>query len=278
MHDDANAKKEQIAGLYNRAAPVYGSIGPDFFAYFGRRLVEVLDMPPGAQVLDVGTGRGANLFPAAQKVGASGHVTGIDIAEKMVQETVADIKRRGVQNATIYQMDAENLTFPDEAFDYVLCSFAYFFFPNLKHALAEFYRVLRPHGKVAVNLTGGNDPGWQWYEKLLVEYHKIHHFALSVGGGKGHWDPTDFKELLTSTGFADIQLIPEEHEFIYADEQEFWASRWTHGTRYSLENMPPEVLDRFHAEVLSRIVPLKQPDGFHERWRQLYAIGTKPGR
>ncbi|GAC1304565.1 MAG: hypothetical protein NVSMB27_43660 [Ktedonobacteraceae bacterium] len=36
-----------------------------------------------------------------------------------------------------------------------------------------------------------------------------------------------------------------------------------------------KLLDGFHADVLSRLAPMKQPDGFHERWRQLYTIGTK---
>ena len=56
MSDDTT-EKERIAGLYNRAAPIYGAIGPAIFDHFGRRLVEVLDIPGGAQVLDVGKGK-----------------------------------------------------------------------------------------------------------------------------------------------------------------------------------------------------------------------------
>lgn len=275
MQDDTKGLKERIADLYNRTAPIYGAIGPAVFDHFGRRLVEALDIPTGAQVLDVGAGRGANLFPAAQKVGASGYVTGIDIAEKMVQETNADIQRRGLRNATMLLMDAEHLTFPDASFDYVLCSFAYFFFPDLPNALAGFFRVLRPGGKVAFNLLGGPDDAWNWYEELLVDYHKHYHFPLSAGG-PGHREPEEFKQLLEETGFTDIQFIPEEPDFIYQDEQEWWASRWTHGSRYALENMPPEILASFQSEVFARLAPLKQLDGFHNRWRQIFTIGTKP--
>lgn len=276
MQEDTKSLKERIASLYNRTAPIYGAIGPAVFDYFGRRLVEVLDIPAGAQVLDVGAGRGANLFPAAQKVGASGFVTGIDIAEKMVQETNADIQRRGLQNATMLLMDAENLVFPDAAFDYVLCSFAYFFFPDLPHTLSGFSRVLRPGGKVAFNLLGGpDDDAWRWYEELLVDYHKRYHFPLSAGG-PGHQEPEEFKQLLERVGFTDIQFIPEEPDFVYQDEQEWWASRWTHGSRYALENMPPDILASFQSEVFARLAPLKQPDGFHNRWRQIFTIGTKP--
>lgn len=89
-----DAQKEQIAGLYHRVASAYGHIGPGIFIYAGRHLVERLGMAEGAQVLDVGAGRGANLFPAAETVGPHGQVIGIDLAPGMVRETTAEIKRR----------------------------------------------------------------------------------------------------------------------------------------------------------------------------------------
>ena len=274
MSDDTTTAKERVAELYNRAAPIYGAIGPATFAHFGRQLVAALDIASGARVLDVGAGRGANLFPAAEKVGANGYVTGIDIAEKMVQETNADIQRRGLHNATMLQMDAENLAFSAASFDFVLCGFAYFFFPDLPRALAEFHRVLRPGGKVGINLFGGRDERWHWYEQLLVAYSERYHFPITHGVGTGHWEPEKFKQLLIQVGFADIQFVPEEPEFVYQNEQEWWDSRWTHGTRYALEHMPPDILKQFQAEVFTHLASMRQVDGFHERWRQIFTIGS----
>lgn len=57
--------KANIASLYNRVASTYGRVGPDPFAYAGKGLVERININEGARVLDVGVGRGANLFPAA---------------------------------------------------------------------------------------------------------------------------------------------------------------------------------------------------------------------
>ncbi len=136
--NNAETQKENIAGLYHRVAPNYGQVGPNIFAYGGKHLVERIGMIEGARVLDVAAGRGANLFPAAEIVGPHGQVIGIDLAEGMVQETTAEIERRYLHNATMLQMDAEHLAFPDASFDYMLCGFAIFLFPSLEQALSDF--------------------------------------------------------------------------------------------------------------------------------------------
>jgi len=53
--------------------------GPDYWDYYGIRLVEQAGISPGDKVLDIGCGTGSSLFPAAAKVGARGYATGIDI-------------------------------------------------------------------------------------------------------------------------------------------------------------------------------------------------------
>ena len=74
LTSDGDEQKANIASLYNSVAPLYGQVGPDAFACAGRQLVERMDIAEGTQVLDVGVGRGANLFPAAEKVGPRGQV------------------------------------------------------------------------------------------------------------------------------------------------------------------------------------------------------------
>jgi O-methyltransferase/aklanonic acid methyltransferase len=56
-----------------------GEDGPDYWEYFGIRLVAHAHLFNGACVLDVGCGCGSSVFPAAERVGPSGRVTGIDI-------------------------------------------------------------------------------------------------------------------------------------------------------------------------------------------------------
>jgi O-methyltransferase/aklanonic acid methyltransferase len=273
MAESRESRKSEIVGLYNRVAATYGRVGPDTFSYVGRRLVELISFPTNARVLDVASGRGANLFAVAEKLHSHGMVVGIDLAEKMVQETSREIHYRGLRNATMQQMDAEHLSFLDAYFDDVLCGFAIFFFPHVEQALSEFTRVLRPGGTLGITTARNPDQLSCWYGQRITEYHDIYHFPLNAGTNA--IDVSNLPATLLHKGFSDVQIIQEEIEFIYIDEQEWWSARWTHGPRYSLERMPPEALHQFQNEVFRKLQDVKRPDGIHESWQIQYMIATK---
>ena len=68
-----------MTSIWSRPIGVTDPEGPDYWDYYGVRLVEYARIAPGAKVLDVGCGTGSSLFPAAEKTGTSGYVIGIDI-------------------------------------------------------------------------------------------------------------------------------------------------------------------------------------------------------
>ena len=70
--------------VFDRAARTYGTVGPDFFSYFGRRLVDRMGITKNGRVLDVACGTGAALLSAAEAVGA-GLAVGADLSEPMLR-------------------------------------------------------------------------------------------------------------------------------------------------------------------------------------------------
>ncbi len=68
-----------MSRIWSRPLGVTDLYGPNYWDYFGVRLVEHAAIPPGALLLDVGCGTGSSLFPAAQKIGPYGFAFGIDI-------------------------------------------------------------------------------------------------------------------------------------------------------------------------------------------------------
>ncbi len=86
MSENPIMPKMVIEQIFDEAAESYDRIGPTIFSKFGIRLVELMNIAPGARVLDIATGKGAVLLPAACRVGSEGHVIGIDISSNILRE------------------------------------------------------------------------------------------------------------------------------------------------------------------------------------------------
>jgi O-methyltransferase/aklanonic acid methyltransferase len=71
--------ERKMTRIWSRPIGVIDLEGPDYWDYFGVRLVEHAAILPGARVLDIGCGTGSSLFPAAEKAGPAGAVIGVDI-------------------------------------------------------------------------------------------------------------------------------------------------------------------------------------------------------
>ena len=280
---EALERKQSVAGIFHRASSTYDHVGPSFFAHFGRQLVNHAMLPPHARVLDVASGRGAVLFPASEAMGSMGFVTGIDLAEGMTRETAREITQRGLTNAEIRLMDAEHLDFPDATFDVVLCGFALFFFPQLERALAEFRRVLKPGGRIAVSTWGNRfDKGWEWMDPLVQKYlpPAPKEEQKSESSEEPVFDtPEGMMVIFETAGFVDIQVLSEIAEFDYGTLEKWWESLWSHGGRGRLERIEkaggPEALAQFKIEWMEQMRAWKGSD-LRQSFEVLYTLAVNP--
>ena len=90
---DVSLTKQRLSGIFDGDSATFDRVGSRFFSHFGRCLVDVARIPAGCSVLDVATGRGAVLLPAALAGGQQGSVTGIDFSEKKVNATSRAIEQ-----------------------------------------------------------------------------------------------------------------------------------------------------------------------------------------
>ncbi len=109
-------------------------------------LMEALQ--PGEDVLDVGCGAGMDSLVAAQMVGASGSVTGIDMTPEMVVKARGSIAEMGLGNVRIVEGSAEHLPFDDASFDVVISNGVIDLIPDKDAVFSEITRVLRPGGRI----------------------------------------------------------------------------------------------------------------------------------
>jgi ubiquinone/menaquinone biosynthesis C-methylase UbiE len=130
----------------NAAADVYErDFVPALFGAWAPRLADAAALAPGNRVLDVGCGTGVAAREAARRVGAAGHVIGLDLNEGMLA-----VARRLAPDIEWRIGDALGLPFEDESFDAVLSQFVLMFVPDRVAALREMWRVLVPRGRLAL--------------------------------------------------------------------------------------------------------------------------------
>ena len=277
MNTVDQASQRGPVGVFNRAANTYDSHGPRFFSILGRGLVEFAGVAPGASVLDIAAGRGAVLFPAADRVGPDGNVVGIDLAENMVIETTAEIERAKRRNAKMLQMSADHLEFADKSFDYILCSFGLWFFPRPNHSLKEMLRVLKPSGCLALTTWSKDCPFLVWVRREIAASLPPPTSPPVRKKPVPTFDTSEkIEAALRQAGFTGIDIDLQEHDFVYSSDEDWWLSLWSHGIRSRFEKLDTAALEKLKSEMIQKVQFMKQADGIHTNWHAFFARSVKP--
>src|SRR2546421_13112566 len=101
----------------------------------------------GATVLDLGCGAGTDLLIAAQMVGPSGKVIGVDMTPSMLQRAGASAAEMGLSNVELHESLIESLPVPDASVDVVISNGVIDLVPDKDLVFTEIDRVLRPGGR-----------------------------------------------------------------------------------------------------------------------------------
>jgi len=187
-----------MAGDYGHFARFLEPGAMEFFPSLG--------ISPGERILDVACGAGQLSLPAA-RVGAD--VTGIDIATNLIEQARARAKNEGLE-IRFEEADAEDLPYDDAEFDVVFSLIGAMFAPRPEQVAAEFVRVCRPGGRIAM----GN-----WTPSGFIgQMFKTNGKHVPPPAGMPSpvlWgDETTVRERL-GDGIADLQLTRKLYPFKY---------------------------------------------------------------
>jgi ubiquinone/menaquinone biosynthesis C-methylase UbiE len=243
-----------------------------FVQVCARRLVELVALPPGAQVLDVATGTGWAAIAAAQCVGPTGRVLGVDRAPDMLACARQKAAAAGLTNVEFREGDAERLDVENQRFDVVLCASALFFVPDMLAALREWHRVLTPGGQVGFSGWGPHPRQSVW--NLLTT--RLQQYGVARSGlGQRLEEPEMCRRLLHEAGFGQIEVQREQLGYYFGTVEECWEEVWAHSTRMSLLQLTPAQRAQFKAEHLAAVGALATDQGI---WRDVatnFARGWK---
>lgn len=230
--------KAGIAAMFDAGAGEYDQHGVPFFGPVGAWLVDVVAPRPGEALLDLACGRGASLLPAAEAVGATGRVLGIDLAPGMVAALGRDIAARGLAHVEVRVGDAERP--PAGPYDVVLCSLGVFFLPDPASAVRAWRAVMPPGGRIGVTVFGAPDPHWEAaYEQLRTYLGDPPYEPPAL------FAPGAARTLLEAAGFVEVVEHNRHWEVHFADIAHWWA--WAAAT--GLRGLLARVSDRDRADV-----------------------------
>ncbi|MEM1186738.1 MAG: arsenite methyltransferase [Planctomycetota bacterium] len=112
-------------------------------------------LEPGEVVVDLGSGGGFDCFIAGPKVGAQGHVIGVDMTPEMLGKARNNLEsyrsQSGLNNVEFRLGEIEHLPVPDASIDVVISNCVINLSPDKAQVWHEIARVLKPGGRVAVS-------------------------------------------------------------------------------------------------------------------------------
>lgn len=221
-------------------------------APFTASVLDCARLRPGDRVLDIGCGCGATTLAAAEVVGATGSIVGIDVSAPMLAR--ARERSAGRANVSYVSADASSHRF-EAMFDAEISRFGVMFFRDPAATFASLRAALRPGGRLAFACWRPvADNEW-----LRVPYDAAtQHVAPDPPQGPddpgpfSFGDPARVQRILAGAGYTSVNIVPFYAPVVFSHEgiEEAAHFAMTAGpTSRLLQDAPDEVRERVRSAI-----------------------------
>jgi len=207
--------------------------------------VALASLKQGETVLDLGSGAGFDCFLAANKVGKSGRVIGVDMTPEMIEKAKENAKKGNYENVEFRLGEIEDIPAEDNSVDAVISNCVINLSPDKKKVFQETFRILKPGGRLMVSDI-----------VLLTELPEFIKNSVSayVGCISGAILKDNYLDIIKEVGFSDIEIIDETSFPIRFMENDPTAKAIIKKT-----NLSSEKLEDLSNQVVSIKVMAKKP-------------------
>ena len=162
--------------------------------------VALASLHEGDIVLDLGAGAGFDCFLAAQRVGASGRVIGVDMTPEMIAKARENAQKSNYKNVEFRLGEIEHLPVADNSVDVTISNCVINLVPDKRATFAEIFRVLKPGGRLMISDIV--------LLKELPDFIK-NSAAAYVGCISGALMKDEYLKTIREAGFEAVQIVEE---------------------------------------------------------------------
>jgi SAM-dependent methyltransferase len=162
--------------------------------------VALASLEKGQTVLDLGSGAGFDSFLAANQVGASGKIIGVDMTAEMIDRAQHNAEKDGYENVEFRLGKIEHLPLADRSVDVVLSNCVINLSPDKEQVFQEAFRTLKPGGRLMVSDIVLLRPLPGFIKTCMEAY-----VACLAGAATRE----DYLKAIQMAGFSDIEIVEE---------------------------------------------------------------------
>ncbi len=162
--------------------------------------VALATLREGETVIDLGSGAGFDCFLAANAVGKTGRVIGVDMTPEMLDKARENARKGGYTQVEFRLGEIENLPVADNTADAVISNCVINLSPEKERVFAEAFRTLKPGGRLMVSDIVLLAALPEKLKKSISAY---------VGCVAGAVGKDDYLRAIRKAGFQDVQVVGE---------------------------------------------------------------------
>lgn len=261
-----NQQREQwtaaSAGWIKNRGEVAGPTRP-----LTEKIIEMSKVKEGYRVLDLACGVGDPAFSLAERVGSSGYVLGLDIAEAMVEGARTWAREQALSNVKFRVIENElRLGVLKESFDLCTCRHGMMLMPNPASALKALADATKKGGRIVFSTWGlaKNSPAFTLLGQMIERYVPLPPSDMANAPGLFGLPTTEIHELLfKSVSFENVEVYKFDCPVLEADDPEaMWEKISTMGGPMVkvLRDLDDQIREQIHQDFLDTLHQMF-PDG-----------------